>query len=97
MSEILHGNNHVFENSLIKIEKKLCQSILHKEIILLYKNCKTFPKGLHLKFNLSLCEEDRNLQRKCNFILRAAAGKIQDQRIKALNTKISSLRQKIIN
>ena len=31
---ILHGNNHVFENSLINIEKKLCQNILHKEMLL---------------------------------------------------------------
>ena len=56
-----------------------------------------FPKGLHLKFNLSLCKEDRNLQRNCNFILRAAAGKIQDQIIKALNIKINSLIQKVRN
>ena len=96
MSEILHVNNHVFENSLIKIQKKLCQNILHKDMLLRYENCKTFPKGMHLKFYLSLCDEDRNLQQKCNFILRAAASKIQDQIIKDLNIKISSLRQ-IIN
>ena len=97
MSEILHGNNNAFENSLIKIEKKLCQNILHKEMLHPYKNCKTFPKGFHLKFNLSLWKEDLNSQRNCNFILRAAARKIQDQIIKALNIKISSLRQKIRN
>ena len=97
MSKILHGNNHVFENSLIKITKKLCQNILHKEMLLRYKNCKTFPKGLHLKFNLSLCKEDRNLQRNCNFILRAAAGKIQDEINKALNIKISLPQEKIRN
>ena len=92
MSKILHSNNHVFENSLIKMEKKLCQNILHKEMLLCYKNCKTFPKGLHLKFNRSLCKEDRNLQRNCNFILYAAASKIQDQIIKVLNIKINSIR-----
>ena len=97
MSEILHGNNDVFENSLIKIEKKLCQNILLKEMLHRYKNCKTFPKGLHLKFNLSLSKEDRNLQQNCNFILLDAAGKIQDQIIKALYIKISSPRQKIRN
>ena len=97
MSKILHGNNHVFENSLIQIEKKLCQNTFHKEMLPRYKNCKTFPKGLHLKFNLSLCKEDRSLQRNCNFILCAAAGKIQDQIIKALNIKINSLRQKVRN
>ena len=90
MSEILHGYNHVFENSLIKIEKKLYQDILQKEMLLRHRNCKTFPKGLHLKFSLSFCKQDRNLQRNCNFILRAAAGKIPDQIIKALNIKISS-------
>ena len=52
---------------------------------------------MHLKFNLPLCKEDRNLQQNCNFILRAAAGKTQDQIIKALNIKISSLRQKVRN
>ena len=62
-----------------------------------YKNCKTFLKGLHLKFNWSLSKEGRNLQQNCNFILRDAAGKIQDQIIKALYIKISSLRQKIRN
>ena len=97
MSEIIHGNNQVFGNSLIKIEKSLCQNILHKEMLLRYKNCKTYPNGLHLKFNLSLCKEDRTLQRNCNFILCAAAGKIQDQIIKALNIKINSLRQKVKN
>ena len=97
MSKILHGNNYVFENSLIHIEKKLCQNILHKEMLLCYKNCKTYPKGFHLKFNLSLCKEDRTLQRNCNFILCAAAGKIQDQIIKALIIKINSLRQKVRN
>ena len=99
MSEIIHGNNHVFFNNLlIKIEKSLCQNILHKEMLLCYKNCKTFFKGLHLKFNLSLCkEEDCNLQTNYNFMLCAAAGKIQDQIMKAQNIKISSLRQKIRN
>ena len=98
MSEIIHGNNQVFGNSLIKIEKSLCQNILHKEMLLCYKNCKTFFKGLHLNFNLSLCkEEDCNLQTNYNFMLCAAAGRIQDQMIKALNIKISSLRQKIRN
>ena len=52
---------------------------------------------MHLKFNLSLCKEDRNSQLNYNFILCAAAGKIQDQIMKALNIKISSLRQKIRN
>ena len=94
MSEIIHGNNQVFGNSLIKIEKSLCQNILHKEMLLRYKNCKTFLKGFHLKFNLSLCKEDRNSQLNYNFILCAAAGKIQDQIMKALHIKISSLRQK---
>ena len=98
MSKIFHSNNHVFENSLIQIEKKLCQNILHKEMLLRYKNCieekyqEKYPKGLHLKFNLSLCKEDRTLQRNCNFILCAAAGKIQDQIIKVLNIKINSIR-----
>ena len=89
MSEILHGNNHVSENSSIKIEKKLRQNILRKEMLLRYKNCKTFPKGLHLKFNLSLCKKDRNLQRNCNFVFRAAAVKIQDLIIIALKIEFS--------
>ena len=97
MSEIIHGNNQVFGNSLIKIEKRLCQNILHEEMLLRYKNCKTFLKGLHLKLNLSLCKEDRKSQLNYNFILRAAAGKIQDQIMKAQNIKISSQRQKIRN
>ena len=92
MSKILHNNNHAFGNSLIKMEKKLSQNIFQKEMLLGYKNFKTFPKGLHLKFNLSLCKEDRNLQRICNYILCAAAGKIQDHIIKALNIKINSIR-----
>ena len=97
MSKILHSNNHVFENSLIQIERKLCQNILHEETLFRYKNCKRFPKGLHLNFNLSLCKEDRNLQRNCNFILCAATGKIQDQVTKALNIKINSIREKVRN
>ena len=64
-------------------------------MLLRYMNCKTSSKGWHSKFNLSLCKEDRNFQRNYNFILRAAASKIQDEIIKALNMKINSLRQKI--
>ena len=65
-----------------------------EKMLLCYKNCKTFPKGLHLKFNLSLYKGDCKFQRNCNFMLPAAAGKIQDQIIKALNIKISALGQK---
>ena len=37
------------------------------------------------------------MQRNCNYILCAAAGKIQDHIIKALNIKINSIRQKVRN
>ena len=79
MSEILHGNNHVFENSLIKIKKKLCQNILHKEMLLRNKNCKMFPKGLHLKLNLLLYKEDRNLNEIAisYFVLQPVKSKIK--------------------
>ena len=66
-------------------------------MLIRYKNCKTFSKAMHLNFNLSLSKEDHNLKRTCNFILRAAVSKVQDQITKALNIQISSLRQKLRN
>ena len=79
------------------LRKSYVRISYRNEMLICYKNCKTFPKDLHLNFNLSLYKEDRNLKRTCNFILRAAASKIQDQITKALNIKISSLRQKLRN
>lgn len=65
--EIVHGNDYLYENFLLKIVQKSCQITLHREMLMRYKKSKTFPKDLTLRFNLSLCKKDRNLQQTALF------------------------------
>ena len=64
MSHILEGTLKQYESKLYNIEKKLCKTIKHKELLLSYKKSKKYRKGMKLKFNISLC--NRNIQLKTN-------------------------------
>ena len=43
-----------------------------------------YPKGLRLKFNLSLCSDRQELQRHCNSVLRNASLKLRDIILKSV-------------
>ena len=68
MSEIL--TNTKLEEKLLTIKKKITRYNHHKESLQNYKVSRKYPKGLALKFNLSLCSDSPNLQKRCRNILR---------------------------
>ena len=62
MSEILHftQEDSLLQKShdLLYLEEKLCKYNLHHELLLNYKKNHKFPKGMQLKFNPSLCNDE---------------------------------------
>ena len=52
MDQILHTTQ--VEKDLLKIEKKITKYNYHKEIVENHKYHRKYPKGLTLKFNLTL-------------------------------------------
>ena len=79
MSQILEGTLKQYESKLYNIEKKLCKTIKHKELLLSYKRSKKYPKGMKLKFDLSLCNRNIQLKNQCNKILDTASFRIRDK------------------
>ena len=94
MSQILQGILKQDESKIYNIEKKLCKTIKHKELLLSYKISKKYPKSMKLKFNLSLCNCNIQLKNKCKKNLNTASFRIRDKIIKALNNEITSLKRK---
>ena len=94
MSQILQGTSKQYESKLYKIQKKLCKAIKHKELLLSYKKSKKYPKGMKLKFNLSLSNRNIQLKNECNKILDTASFKTRDKITEALNKGITSLKRK---
>ena len=82
-----------YESKLYNIEKELCKTIKHKELLLSYKRSKNYPTGMKLKFNLSLCNRNIQLKNECNKILDTASFTIRDKIPKALNKEITSLKR----
>ena len=70
MPQILQGVLKQYESKLYNIEKKLCKTIKHKELLSSYKKSKKYPKGMKLKFNL-----EKN-SRICPLTNSAVRGKI---------------------
>ena len=48
-----------------------------------YERNRRYPKGLRLKFILSLCSDSPELQRNCNCVLQNASLKLRDIILKA--------------
>ena len=80
--------------SLLNTEIKLCKLLLHKDFLTIYKNHNRKPKGFNIKFNLSLCANNRHLQRFCKSILNKASRNILKEVIKAVNIDIHHLKNK---
>ena len=58
------------------------------------KNHNRQPKGFNIKFNLSLCANNKHLQRSCKSILNKASRNILKEVIKAVNIDIYHLKRK---
>ena len=94
MSQILRGAVKQYVNNLFKIERKLCKAAKHKQLLLTYKKSKKYPKGMTLRFHLSLCNHDYKLNDVCSKILHKASTGIRDEIIKAPEKEIITLRAK---
>ena len=79
------------ETSLFNIELKITKLLLHKNFLATYKRYEKYPKGLNIKFNLALCINNKQLQRKCEAILNRTSRNIQSKVIKAVNIELHKL------
>ena len=94
MSQILRGTLKEYINNLFNIERKLCKATKHRQLLLTYKKLKKCPKGMKLRFHLSLCNHDNKLKDVCSNMLHKASTDIHDEIIKALEKEIRTLRTK---
>ena len=88
MSQILCGALKQYKSILFNVERKLCKATKHKQLLLAYKKSKKYPKGMKLRFHLSLCNHDNKLKDVCSKILHKASTGIHDEIIKALEKEI---------
>ena len=63
------NNGKTFKYVALNTKKKLCKLLLHKDFLTIYKNHERQEKGFNIKFNLSLCANDKHLQRSGKPIL----------------------------
>ena len=91
MNEIQQSTQLKIRN-LHNIENKLTRCNHHKDFVQNYETNRKYPKGLSLKFNLSLCPASDELQKLCRNILRNASFQFRDVIIKAVNKKIENLK-----
>ena len=94
MSQILRGALKQYESNLFNIERKLCKATKHEQLLLAYKKSKKYPKGMKLRFHLSLCNHDNKLKDVCSKILHKTSTGIRDEIIKALEKEIRTLKTK---
>ena len=85
---------------LLNIEEKLCRYTLHEELLVNYKKNRKYPKGMQLKFNLSLCSDSDSLNKTCESALRQTSFKLRDSILKEVRshiTYLSNLRKELIS
>ena len=66
-------------------------------MLLNYKKSKKYPRGIKLRFHLSLWNHDNKLKEVCSKILNKALTIIRDEIIKTLEKEVRTLRTKCIN
>ena len=79
------------KRGLLHIEEKLCKYNLHHELLLNYKKNHKFPKGMSLKFNLSLCN-DEETKILCRQVLRKASLGLRYILLDKVPKKVESLK-----
>ena len=81
----------------LNTEKNFCKLLLHKELLITYRNVKRYPKGFNIKFNLSLCANNPHLQKCCKKILSRASKSIMSRALKEVNENIHRLKEQCKN
>ena len=94
MSEILQitqdDSVHQRKLDILHLEEKICRYTFHQELLLNYKKNKKFPMGMSLKFNPSLCNDEKT-NKLCRNVLRNASFKLRDIMLEGVSTKIVNL------
>ena len=72
----------------------MCKANKHKHFLLSHEKSKKYPKGVKLRFYLSLCDHDDKFKVVCSKILHKTSTGILDEIIKALEKEIRTLRTK---
>ena len=84
MAQISHSASPANRRRTISsLENTICRYEEHNNLLRTYKNNRSVPKGLKLKFNLSLCENDHRLKKEISKILNKSSSQIQESLIKA--------------
>ena len=73
---------------ILNKEKQLCRYTLHQELLTNCKGNRKYPKGIRLKFNLSLCSDSPELK------LRGIIFKTVELKVKEISKDPDSLRKK---
>ena len=101
--EILHATQQD-KYLILNKEKQLCRYTLHQELLTNCKGNRKYPKGIRLKFNLSLCLGSPELQRHCKRVPRNTSLKLRGIIFKTVELKVKEiskdpdlLRKKILN
>ena len=81
----------------LNTEKKLFKLLLHKKLLITYRNVKCYHKGFNIKFNLSLCANNLNSQKYCKTILSRASKSIMSCILKEINKGIPWLKKQCKN
>ena len=82
---------------LWNIEKELFKLLLHKELLPTYRNVKRYPKGFNIKFNLSWCANNPDLQKYCKTISSRASKSIMSRVLNEVNNDIHRLKKQCKN
>ena len=90
MAEILQTIQ--LERNLFKIENKITRYSHHRIFLEKYNNNRKYPKGLSLKFNISLRSNSEDLQKSCQNILRNASFKLRDNILTAVSKRIEEIK-----
>ena len=100
MSEILHitqdDSFHQKKLDTLHLAEKYCKYTLHQELLLNYKKNKKFPKGMSLKFNPSLCNNE-TINKRCRKVLRNASFMLRDIMLDGITEKLRDLKSEKAN
>ena len=80
---------HQRKLNILHLEEKLRRYTFH-QLLQNYTKNKKFPMGMLLKFNLSLCSDEKT-NKLCRNVLRNASVKLRDIMLEGVPTKIVNL------
>ena len=80
---------------LLNTEKNFCKLLLHRELLIAYRNAKCYPKGFNIIFNLSLSTNNPDLQKYCKTMLSRASNSILSHVLKEVNKDLHRLKNNV--